>query len=266
MGVVPRGIGGNKAAGEKFAGMIIDGEQQGLFVVGRPPGVDRGIVLPEFADAGALPAATGLGQGRGRADQEWEVAAGEGGDRFTVAVEGKARGQFVGDELVIGGSLQREEGLQELLHRVRPSGAMVSAGESKGEGGGMLEPGRAEAEEVGATDAQELGGTVWIEVAVVEGFECLLEEAECAACCELVFCMVALSARPARRTRHFVGLATLGLLNVWCGGRKRSALTGRRSSVSFCSPQQSHFAPAPTAQSRCVYNHQFSSNLSLPRL
>jgi hypothetical protein len=107
--------------------------------------------------------------------------------------------------LVIGGSLQREEGLQELLHRVRPSGAMVSAGESKGEGGGMLEPGRAEAEEVGATDAQELGGTVWIEVAVVEGFECLLEEAECEACCELVFCMVALSARPARRTRPFVG-------------------------------------------------------------
>jgi len=37
-------------------------------------------VLPEFLYAGTLPAAAGLGDGRGCTDQEWEVAAGVGGD------------------------------------------------------------------------------------------------------------------------------------------------------------------------------------------
>ena len=145
--------------------------------------------MPEFADAGALPAPAGLGAGRGRVDEPGEVATGVGGHGFTGAAEGEAGGQFVGDELVIGWSLQREEGLQELLHRVRPNGAMGAAGAAKAEGGGVLEPSGAEAEEVGATDAQELGGGVWIELAAVESGECLVEEAECEACRELLFCM-----------------------------------------------------------------------------
>jgi len=175
-------------------------------------------VLPEFADAGALPAAAGLEAGRGGADQEWEVAAGVGGDGFTVAVEGEAGGQFVGDELVIGRSLQREEGLQELLDLVGPDGVMVAAGGSQGESGGVLEPGGPEAKEMRATDAQELGGNVWIEVAAVESVEGLLEEAKCEACGELLFCIGPLSAKPAPRASRFVGLATLGLLIAWRGG------------------------------------------------
>jgi len=250
--VVPGGIGGDEGAGQEFAGMVIDGEQQGLFVVRRPPLVDRGIVLPEFTDAGALPAAAGLGQGRGCADQEWEVAAGVGGHRFPVAVEGAAGGPFIGDELVMGGSLQREEGLQKLLHRVRPGGAMVVAGEAEGEGGGVLEPSGAEAEEVGATDAQELGGGVWIEVAAVESVERLVEEAEGEAFCELMFCMVPLSARPARRASLFVGLATLGLLKAWRGGRARSALTGRRSPSLILLPQAVSFCSRPDTFKRAV--------------
>jgi hypothetical protein len=130
--------------------MIIDGEQEGLLVRGRPPLVDRGVVLPEFADAGALPAAAGLGAGCGGADQEWEVAAGVGGDGFTITVEGEAGGQFVGDELVIGRSLQGEEGLEELLDFVGPGGAMVTTGGSQEKGGGVLEPSGAKAKEVRA--------------------------------------------------------------------------------------------------------------------
>ena len=193
--VVPGGIGGDEGAGQKFAGMIIHREQQGLFVVGWPPLVDRGIVLPEFADAGALPAAARLGAGRGRTDQQQEVATDVGGDGLAVAVEGEATGQFVGDELVIGRSLQRKEGLQEQPHRVWPSAAMMAAGEAEGEGGGVRQPGRAEAEEVGATDAQELGGGVGIEVAAVEGGERLVEEPQGEAFGELMFFKVTLSAR-----------------------------------------------------------------------
>jgi hypothetical protein len=140
--------------------VIIEREQEGLFVVARPPLVDRGVVLPKFADPGALPAAAGFEAGRGRTDQEWEVAAGKGGDRFAVAVEGEAGGEFVGDELVIGRALQWEEGLEELLYGRRPSGAVVAAGETQKKGGGVLKPTGAETEEVGATDVQKLGGGV----------------------------------------------------------------------------------------------------------
>ena len=31
--------------------MVIDGQQQGLLFIGRPPLVDGGIVLPKFIDA-----------------------------------------------------------------------------------------------------------------------------------------------------------------------------------------------------------------------
>jgi hypothetical protein len=31
--------------------MVINGQQEGLLFIGRPPLVDRGIVLPQFIDA-----------------------------------------------------------------------------------------------------------------------------------------------------------------------------------------------------------------------
>ena len=59
--MIPRRIGRDKDCAQKFSGMIIDGQQQGLLVGGRPPLVDGGIVLPEFAQTGAFPAAAGFG-------------------------------------------------------------------------------------------------------------------------------------------------------------------------------------------------------------
>ena len=49
--MIPRGVGGDKDRAQEFAGMIIDGQQQGLLLLGRPPLVNGGIVLPEFIDA-----------------------------------------------------------------------------------------------------------------------------------------------------------------------------------------------------------------------
>jgi hypothetical protein len=51
---------------------------------------------------------------------------------------------------------------------------MGTAGEVEGEIGGVREPGRAEAKEVGPTDAQELGGCVRVEIAAVDSVEGLL--------------------------------------------------------------------------------------------
>ena len=123
--------------------MIIDCQEEGLLVRGGPPLVDGGIVLPKFTHLGAWPAAAGLGDRSRRADQQGKVSAGVGGDGLAVALEGKARRQFIGDELVIGRSLEGHEGLEELLHVLGPDGPMVAAGEMEGEGGRMLEPGGA---------------------------------------------------------------------------------------------------------------------------
>ena len=64
------------------------------------------------------------------------MSAGVGGDGLAVALEGEAGGQFVGDELVVGRSLERQEGFQELPDIRGPSGAMVASGEVQGKGGG----------------------------------------------------------------------------------------------------------------------------------
>jgi hypothetical protein len=156
--------------------MVIHGQQEGLFLFIRPPLVNGGIMLPEFAQASAFPAAAGLGDGRGRTDQQREVSAGVSGDRFAVADESKAGGQFVGDELIVGRSLEGQEGLQELPDLGGPGGAMVAPGEVEGEGGGLLQPGGAQTKEVRPTDAQELGGGVRVQVAAVESVERLVEE------------------------------------------------------------------------------------------
>lgn len=174
--VVPGDVGRNKAGGQEFARVVIHRQQEGLLLGGGPPLVDGGVVLPQFTQAGPFPAAAGLGGERGHTDQEREVPAGVRGDGFAVALEGEAGGEFVGDELIVGRSLERQEGLQELLDRGGPGGAMVAAGEVEGEGGRLLQPGGAQAKEVSPTDAQELGGRVRVEVAAVESVEGLVEE------------------------------------------------------------------------------------------
>ena len=169
--VVPGGIGGDEDASDQHAGMVIDREEEGLLVLCGPPLVNGGIVLPEFAYLGALPATAGFGERRRRVDQQGEVRAGVGRDGFAGALEGEASRQFIGDELVIGRSLEGQEGLEELLHVVGPVGAMVAAGELEAEGGRVLQPGGAQAEEMGAADVEQLRGGVGVEVALVEGVE-----------------------------------------------------------------------------------------------
>ena len=204
--VVPGGIGGDEEATDQLAGMIIHRQEEGLLVRGGPPLVNGGIVLPEFAYLSALPATPGFGDRSRCADQQGEVSAGVGRDGFAVALEGKASRQFIGDELVIGRSLEGQEALEELLHVVRPVGAMVAAGEMEAEGGWVLQPGGAQAEEMGAADIEQLRGGVSVEVALVEGVQGLLEEWQGEALEKLVFCKGPLDAGGARRARLFVSL------------------------------------------------------------
>jgi len=102
--------------------------------------------------------------------------AGVSSDGFAVALESEAGGQFISDELVVGRSLERQEGLKEPVDLGGPSGAMVAAGEMEGEGSRVLKPSGSQAKEVSTTNAQELGGGVRVQVAAVESVECLVEE------------------------------------------------------------------------------------------
>jgi len=70
--------------------MIVDGQQEGLFIGRRPPLVDRRIVLPKFTEAGAFPATTGFGARFWLADKVGKMCADKGGDRLTMALETEA--------------------------------------------------------------------------------------------------------------------------------------------------------------------------------
>lgn len=52
--VVPGGVRGYEGGAEVSAGMVVHGEEKGLLGFGLPPGVDGGVVLPEFADGGEV--------------------------------------------------------------------------------------------------------------------------------------------------------------------------------------------------------------------
>ena len=233
--VMPGGVGGNEGGPEEFAGMVIDREQQGLFILGGPPLVEGGVVLPEFAEAGTLPAAARFGPGRRGVDQEWEVAAGVGRNRFTVAVEGEAGGQLVGDQLVVGGPLEGQEGLEELLDLGGPGGVMAAPGESGGESRGLVKPAGAQAEEVSAADIQKFSGGEGVQVAAMEGIKRLEEKRWAEASGQLVFFKRTSNLTRTRGASPFVGLRYA----------PASSRTGPAEGVSFCSPQPVSFCSRP---------------------
>jgi hypothetical protein len=176
--VVSGGSGGDEDGPQQFAGVILERPKEGLLVLGGPPLVDGGIVLPEFAPLCALPSSPRLGSRSWRADQPWEVNAGVGGDGLAVALAGAASSQLIGDGLVVGRSLKRQEGFQELPHILRPSGARVTPGAVQGKGGWGLKPEGAQTKEMGAADIQPLSGGGSVELPLVEGVQGLLKERE----------------------------------------------------------------------------------------
>lgn len=134
------------------------------------------------------------------------MTTGIGSNGFAVALKGKAGSQFIGDKLVIGRPLQRQEIFQELPDIVRPGGMMVAPREVEGEGGRVSKPSSAQAKEMGATDIEKLGGAVGIELALVEGVQGLQEERQGDALKKLAFCIARLDASGTRSARLFVGL------------------------------------------------------------
>src|SRR2546427_12283535 len=97
--MVPGGVGGYESGTHELAGVVVHGEQEGLLVVRRPPLMDGGVVLPEFAQAGAFPATARLRLALGPGDQRREVGTGIGGNRSAGGGGGEQNGQVRRDEV-----------------------------------------------------------------------------------------------------------------------------------------------------------------------
>lgn len=109
--------------------MIIDGQEEGLLVLGWPPLVDGGIVLPEFAQACAFPASAGFETGFWLADKVGEMRSDKSGDRLTMALETEADVQFIGHQLKVGRFLQGDKIFEELAGLRWPIWPVVAPGE-----------------------------------------------------------------------------------------------------------------------------------------
>jgi hypothetical protein len=167
--------------------MIIDGQQQGLLFRGWPPLVDGGIVLPQFIDAGAFPAAPGFGTRFGLADEIGKMGSGEGGHRLAMALEAEAGFQFVSHQLEVGRLVEREELLEEGDGFRRPVGPRIAAGELGGEGGAFAEEAGAQSVKVGAADLELEGSVSAVDQPRIELQEDLLEKEVVEALSELLF-------------------------------------------------------------------------------
>jgi len=141
--MIPRGVGGDKDRAQEFSGMIIDGQQQGLLGGAWPPLVDGGIVLPEFTQAGAFPAAAGFGARCWLADEVGEMRADKGGDRLPMTLETEAPGQFICHQLKVGRFLQGDKIMEEPAGLRWPIRPVTATGELGAERSAVLQPAQA---------------------------------------------------------------------------------------------------------------------------
>jgi hypothetical protein len=144
--VIPSGVAADEGAGDGFAGVIVEGENEHGVMVGRPPRMGRGVVLPEFADGAGLPAAAEFGASSGRGNLPGEVLADVGRDGGAGAVEVMTAGQFVGQEGEVERLAVRQELFEEIVDGGRPRLAVIAAG------GGQVESRRGSGAIDGAVD------------------------------------------------------------------------------------------------------------------
>ena len=174
--VIPGGVGRDEDRAQKFAGMIIDGQQQGLLFLGGPPLVEGGIVLPQFINARAFPAPSGFGTRFRLAEEIWKMGSGEGDHRLAMALETEAGFQFIGHQLEVGRLLEGEELFEECPNFRRPVRPVVAARELGDELGALLEEAGAEPVKVGPADLEVVGGISGINQPFIELAEDLLKE------------------------------------------------------------------------------------------
>ncbi len=169
--VVPGRVGGDEAAREVQAGMVINGEQENLFGGGRPPLVNGAVVLPEFADGRATEAPVNtllLWRGDDKMREvALDVSLGGGAGTFESA---KAF-HLIADKLVVGRVLKGQELLEEGMDPRGPEATAVPATCFGPVGLAVAKPVGSQPVQPGPADTELCGGALGIQQARVEVFE-----------------------------------------------------------------------------------------------
>src|SRR5277367_6102772 len=236
--------------------MIIDREQEGLFIRSGPPLVDGGIMLPQLAEAGAFPATASFGTPFWEADEVGEMSSDKGGDRFAVALEAEADFEFIGDQLEVGRFLQRDEVLEELAGLWRPIGPVISTGNLGAESRAAPQPARAEAIEVSAADLERVGRVGPVDFPCIELLEDLVKKGCGKAFGQLFFSQSRVEQSAAPWSRVFVGLRYApASSNPRPGGhspKPRLQSPFERAAVSFCSRPDREIFPDGVTDARAI--------------
>ena len=84
-------------------------------------------MLPEFAEAGTLPAAAGFRTWLRLADEVWKMRSNKGGNGLTMTLESKAAEHLISNELEVRRFLQRHKSFKKFNGFRRPIRSMVTA-------------------------------------------------------------------------------------------------------------------------------------------
>lgn len=174
--VGPGCVAGSKGAAQKFAGMVIQSKDQSRVMVCRPPLVRRGIMLPEFADGRALPAAAGFWTAFEGRNQMGKMLAHKGGHRCPGALETELPAEFLGQERKVQRLTMGDDVPQEIVGGRGPGLPVIAAGKFRGKSRLVPEPSRAQAVKLCHAQVQALGGGVCVQLALIEGADDLLHE------------------------------------------------------------------------------------------
>jgi len=174
--VVPGRVGGDETPRHVEAGMVVNGEQEGLLVRRRPPLVDGAVVLPEFSDLGAAEASIDTIPSWWRRDEVGEVAFDVGLDGRTGAGEEAKAFEFVADKLVVGRVLHGQETFEEGADFGGPEAMAVASAGLRAVGDASCQPEGPHSVELGSAYAELGGGGCGVQEACVELIEGLEDE------------------------------------------------------------------------------------------
>jgi hypothetical protein len=174
--VAPGGVTGDKDAAEDFPGMIVESQNECGIMFGEPPLVREGVVLPEFANGGALPAAARLGAAFERGHQRWELLPDIGGHGSAGTLETEPAFQFIGQQGKIQGLAVRQYLSQEQAGLVRPVRTVIPTGVAELKAFLVQQPLMTQFIEACLPNHQSFGSRGSIHLASVEGREDFLNK------------------------------------------------------------------------------------------
>ena len=174
--VIPGGVGGDETPGHVEAGMVIDGEQEGLLARGGPPLVDRTVVLPEFADFGAAKASIDAILWWWFWNEVSEMGFHVGLDSGTGAGESAETLKFIADKLVVGRVLHGQEASEEGVNFVWPETVAVTSAGPWAVGVATSQPGSPHAIELRSAYTQLRGRSRGVQESRVKFIKSLEDE------------------------------------------------------------------------------------------